>query len=47
MKKLFSVIIFAAVLTAVLAMTCFAGTWQQNEKGRWWDNGDGTWPAAC
>ena len=47
MKKLFSGMLFAAVMTAVLAMTCFAGTWQQNEKGRWWDNGDGTWPAAC
>lgn len=37
--------ILTAVFTLTLTMTVFAGTWKQDAKGWWWDNGDGTWPA--
>lgn len=44
MRKLTTVLI-AAVFTVIAATTAFAGTWKQDAKGWWWDNGNGTWPA--
>lgn len=36
--------ILAGVLSAALAMPAFAGQWQQNETGWWYQNDDGTYP---
>ena len=46
MKKLIS-ILAAGLLTASMAMTAFAGSWQKNSTGWWYQNDDGSWPAAC
>ena len=46
MKKLV-LVIATVILTALMAMTVFAGTWKQDAKGWWWDRGNGTWPANC
>ena len=45
MKKITCMII-TALLTSVSCLAAFAGTWQQNSAGWWWDNGNGTWPAG-
>ena len=37
----------AAVLTAAMGFTAFAGQWEQNETGWWWQNDDGSYPASC
>lgn len=45
MKKIITTI---ATLAACLifSMTSFAGTWQQDSTGWWWQNDDGSWPAS-
>jgi len=47
MKKLIIVALLTAVATTVFVFTAFAGTWKQDAKGWWWDNGNGTWPAGA
>lgn len=32
-------------LALAASITSFAGSWQKNETGWWWQNDDGTWPA--
>ncbi len=44
MKKFCRIITLTALFAALLALTAFAGCWQKNDRGWWWDNGDGTWP---
>ena len=46
MKKTIS-IFAAAVLTLTMSMTAFAGSWQKNNTGWWYQNDNGSWPAAC
>lgn len=46
MKKITRILLIAAVLSVLHAVTAFAGSWQYNGYGWWWDNGDGTWPAG-
>ena len=38
-------VLAAGALTMAFSMTAFAG-WEQDAVGYWWDNGDGTYPAA-
>lgn len=45
MKKL-RIIAAALALTTITSMSAYAGTWQKNAQGWWYDNGDGTWPAS-
>lgn len=45
MRKRVMVGFLAVVLTLAATITAFAGTWKQDAKGWWWDNGNGTWPA--
>ena len=42
MKKI-SVISFTFLFILVFAVSVFAGEWKQDDKGWWWDNGDGTY----
>lgn len=34
------------VLAGLASATVYAGTWEQNTQGWWYNNGDGTWPAS-
>lgn len=43
-KNLFTMVL-TVVMTLAMAMTAFAASWQKNDTGWWWDNGNGTWPA--
>ena len=36
----------AALLSCLLPLSSLAGAWQQNEKGWWWQNNDGSYPAG-
>lgn len=44
-KKTFLTAVVAMVMTTAMSMTAFAGSWQQNSTGWWYQNDDGTWPA--
>lgn len=33
-------------LTGIMGMTSYAGTWESNAQGWWYNNGNGTWPAS-
>ena len=54
MKKSVTTILTTAALSVAMATTAFAGVklggargdWRQDERGWWWQNEDGTWPAA-
>ena len=37
----------AGCMVIIVSMTAFAGQWRENEKGWWYDNEDGTYPASC
>ena len=45
MKKL-KVAVFALVLAGLASMTAYAGTWEKDSTGWWYNNGNGTWPAS-
>lgn len=45
MKKL-RIMAATLALTTLTSMSAYAGTWQKNAQGWWYDNGDGTWPAS-
>lgn len=45
MRKRVMIGFLAVVLTFAASITAFAGTWKQDARGWWWDNGNGTWPA--
>lgn len=44
MKKHIITIIMASVMTWTIAMTSFAGQWQQNTQGWWYQNDNGSYP---
>lgn len=46
MKKTVLFLISAAFIV-LMSITVFAGTWKQDAKGWWWDNGNGTYPKNC
>ena len=39
-------LVIAATFSAMLSMSAFAGSWQSDANGWWYDNGNGTWPAS-
>lgn len=41
----FKVIFTMIVLSVLISATVYAGQWEKNELGWWYNNGDGTWPA--
>ena len=41
----FKVIFTTIVLSVLISATVYAGQWEKNELGWWYNNGDGTWPA--
>ena len=45
MKKFCRIITVTAFFAALLALTAFAGRWQKDVRGWWWDYGNGTWPS--
>ncbi|WP_125141370.1 hypothetical protein [Clostridium transplantifaecale] len=45
MKKL-STFLVAACLSMMVSMTSFAGQWEQNTTGWWYQNDDGSYPAS-
>ena len=45
MKKL-KVAALALVLAGLASMTAYAGIWEKDSTGWWYNNGNGTWPAS-
>lgn len=45
MKKNVATLMTAAVMTAAMTMTAFAGEWKQDAKGWWWQNDNGGYPS--
>ena len=43
MKKTFMTAILAGLMAVSMSMTAFAGQWQQDAKGWWYQNDDGTY----
>ena len=43
MKKYYLTGIIAGIFSLTIGITVFAGVWQKDEIGWWYDNGDGTW----
>lgn len=46
MKKKLLTIAAAAIMMVSMAMTAFAGQWQKNDAGWWWQRTDGSYPAS-
>lgn len=46
MKRLYHLMITILMFTLLLSITAFAGSWKQDAKGWWWDNGNGTYPKS-
>lgn len=46
MKKMRQLIV-TAVLSIVMSFSAFAGQWNQDAKGWWYQNDDGTYPVDC
>lgn len=44
MKKYLTTALIASALTLTMAMTSFAGQWQENTVGWWYQNDDGSYP---
>ncbi|MEY8338647.1 hypothetical protein AALB16_11605 [Lachnospiraceae bacterium 62-35] len=47
MKKRIIRIVTAGCMALAVPITALAGQWKENEKGWWYDNEDGTYPASC
>lgn len=47
MKKKILTFAAAGCMALLMTTTAFAGQWQQNASGWWYDNGDGTYPTQC
>lgn len=47
MKKKFVTSILAAALTFAVSIPAFAGSWQSDAKGWWWQSEDGSYPTDC
>ena len=39
--------LLATTFVLSFGVTAFAGSWQSNATGWWWQEDDGTWPANC
>ena len=47
MKKKVLAMLLTGCLALSFSMTAFAGSWQSNATGKWWQRDDGSWPANC
>ncbi len=47
MKKTWKTFILAGILSLSLAVPAFAGSWQIDETGDWYQNDDGSYPVSC
>lgn len=45
MKTYLKMALITSVLILTMAMTSFAGQWQENDQGWWYQNDDGSYPA--
>ena len=46
MKKVWKISIAAMIMTMLLGMTAYAGSWQESFRGKWWKNDDGSYPTS-
>lgn len=46
MKKTLMIMIISCFIV-LFSIVAYAGTWKQDAKGWWWDNGNETYPANC
>ena len=46
-KKYRMMVIAVLLATVALSMSAFAGQWRQDDTGWWYQNKDGSYPAAC
>lgn len=46
MKKKMRILGAGILLSAVMVMTSYAGSWQRNEKGWWWLEDNGSYPVS-
>lgn len=46
MKKSWIMVFMAVVMSTAMTMTSFAAGWQKDATGWWWQNDDGSYPAA-
>ncbi|HJC46646.1 MAG TPA: hypothetical protein IAA04_01185 [Candidatus Lachnoclostridium pullistercoris] len=44
MKKMFTTAVLTAAFALTMSATAFAGQWQQNSTGWWWQEDDGSYP---
>lgn len=47
MKKTWKTLILAGILSLSLSIPVFAGSWQSDATGYWYQNDDGTYPINC
>ena len=47
MKKTFLTLIAARTMALSMTISAFAGSWQQDNVGWWWQNDDGSYPVNC
>ena len=46
-KKMLMTTAAAMMMTAAMSLPAFAGQWQSDATGWWWQNDDGSYPANC
>ncbi len=47
MKKKLLTLIATGAMTLSMTISAFAGSWQQDNAGWWWQNDDGSYPVSC
>lgn len=47
MKKTWKTVVLTGVMSLALAIPAFAGSWQTDAAGYWYQNDDSTYPASC
>ncbi|MCI8535520.1 MAG: hypothetical protein HFG68_08090 [Hungatella sp.] len=47
MKKTWKSLILAGILSLSMSVSAFAGSWQLNATGYWYQNDDGSYPTSC
>ena len=46
MRKKAGIALLSAIMTAAMGITSFAGSWQNDGTGWWWQNDNGGYPAG-
>ena len=47
MKKTWKTLILSGILSLSLSIPAFAGSWQLDTTGYWYQNDDGSYPVNC